>query len=446
MVRQTAPSNYRNLLIIVVDQLRYAYAPLLKETVKTFPIFHASDSCSAPTLTETMHASIATGVFPKKHGIISDGFFNQSKNKASYWSFDTMYKKHYIPQLKNGSLPLLASCAYDAGYQVLVFGGKDKTVKLMSEAEKCTARSWWGQQINGTYGFNLEYSNLRIKRALEKPLETLLPFDKANVVSSRFDAKVCDIAMKSYATLKNEIGPWAIFILFPALDYIGHAFGPGSHQVKQALEQVDSFIMRIYNETSDDNPILLITGDHGCRAVNTAIVLDDEKNPSQFVVYQRNNAVFKHSCDIPLPALKIGVINHISFDGGLFRIWLSNKRSISTVHSWLQSSLGAYISTSNAQGVDESLVIRNSAHDHLGDIFAFSKQNVAFFKHGWCKGADKIPSRSSLICSQEMPMGEHGSLEDDDRIVPLFMSENISGQLQQLMPTTIHPMSCACIL
>ena len=189
-----------------------------------------------PSLTFPAHASIATGTFPRKHGIVSSVFLE--KNSGKRFSDEKESEWLLMPPLwvlaeRNGLKS--AVCAWP----------------LSQGSWKGTSPSFY------------------------KPYTE--------------DLKDKDIEDWIVNLIKRQNKPNLIMAWFHGADHPGHKFGPNSNEYKQAVQRSGEIIERIILEIKKANltnkVALLVTSDHGMTEVKNEIDLASKIPKRSFYPY-----------------------------------------------------------------------------------------------------------------------------------------------------------------
>ncbi len=223
------------VVLISIDGLRHDYVERFGakhlmhfaesgvRATKMMPVF--------PSSTFPNHYSIATGMYPKNHGILSNNFYSRER------------KRWY--SMKD------ASTVTDGSW----YGGEP----IWNLAERAGIRSgicfWIGSEaeINGirpTY---------------------YLPYDGRMMNQSRFDQ------VEQWLQLPEEKRPHFIAAYFSTVDHAGHRYGPDSKKTQQAVLDLDS-LFGVFLEKMEamDLPInIIVVSDHGMSDVRNGIVLSE---------------------------------------------------------------------------------------------------------------------------------------------------------------------------
>lgn len=188
-----------------------------------------------PSVTFPNHYTIVTGLYPESHGIVGNVFYDPVLN-------DTFV---YVDSKKNGENKW--------------WDGEPIWVTAVKQGQRSATCMWPGSeapitkdQIRPTYW---------------------LPFDYKMTP----DAKVKQVF--SWLDLPRHERPSMITLYAPEVDSAGHAYGPDSSQVDNALRRVDLMIgslmdgIKARGLTSKVN--LVVVSDHGMTKVHDYLFLDD---------------------------------------------------------------------------------------------------------------------------------------------------------------------------
>ena len=133
----------KKLLLISLDAMIGKDIEILK-TLPTFaPILEKASIVKSvetvyPSMTYTAHASIVSGTYPEKHGVITNEVFTPLMNKAPWYELRTQNKAQILPELaqENGysafinSWPTLVGANVDYVIQRAGIQKKNKNQKF----------------------------------------------------------------------------------------------------------------------------------------------------------------------------------------------------------------------------------------------------------------------------------------------------------------------------
>lgn len=233
------------VVLVSIDGFRYDYVekydlPNLKRIAQegvaaegVLPVF--------PSKTFPNHYSIVTGLYPSNHGLVSNTFYDPDK-EATYRISDR-------EKVADGSW----------------YGGTPLWVLAEQQGMKAASYFWVGSEaaIQGT-----------------RP-SYYFPYDGRVPHANRVNQVI------NWLKLSKEKRPHFITLYFSVIDSRGHAFGPDSKEVEEALKDMDETIADLDARIEAlDMPVnLIITSDHGMTRINqqNPIRLDNLVDLSKFI-------------------------------------------------------------------------------------------------------------------------------------------------------------------
>ncbi|HSA25504.1 MAG TPA: alkaline phosphatase family protein [Phycisphaerae bacterium] len=196
---------------------------------------------SLPTVTYANCSSLVTGLFPGHHGIPGNVWLDrQSLESCSYMTLDT-----YRVVNEHLTVPTL--------YSIL---GDHFTLNIQLHTYRGVTRS-----IDGYHTFRRNWI-LGFHGAVDRSVPDRLP---------------------AVAALANREKRWPSVIMtyFPAVDEVGHRFGPNSPQYDQAVRDLDTAVGRMTDAIDraglGDRTYYVLVSDHGMPAVEPDRHLDLSK-------------------------------------------------------------------------------------------------------------------------------------------------------------------------
>lgn len=322
----------RLVLVIVVDQMRGDYlerfrpllnhglARLLQEGV----VFSDAHHFHAATETAPGHATLATGVFPKRHGIIGNSWFDREREADVYCCGDPDHgvspRNLLVPALGD-----LLKAAYPEA-KVYAASAKDRAAILMGGHHADGA--WWYSRSTGSFvtstwygdeesqpgwvaAFNDEdrlavhFANawnplLPLKHTSAYDIE---PLDRGPVIDTfphavggftvergAFYADVyrspfVDSHLEDFAetlieaeSLGADEVPDLLAVSFSALDTVGHGYGPNAPETLDVILRLDRTIGELLDFVDErigmENVVVALSSDHGVGEVPELVVRD----------------------------------------------------------------------------------------------------------------------------------------------------------------------------
>ena len=281
------PARPRVLALFVLDGTRADYFDTYASVMPTLSRlrgegawFANAQVTSVPTLTAVGHANLGTGAEPRVHGLVVNNLFNRVADKAQeaydalnpgelmaltladVWNIETNGAAVIIGQggairataglvghgacVLNGRRILAASYSTrDAGWET------NPTCYAMSDALKSiNARTYWEAAGGKWMGHDIADATKFRHSAVFQQFEG----DALAAVLEREPIGADDVTDLVFVNLK---GP----------DYVGHAYGPASPEIKEELSQLDGQIARaldiIARKAGNGRFVATFTADHG---------------------------------------------------------------------------------------------------------------------------------------------------------------------------------------
>lgn len=322
----------RLVLVIVVDQMRADYLerfrPLLTEglgrMLREGIVFTDAHHFHAATETAPGHATVATGAFPSRHGIIANSWFDREAGEDTYCCADP---DHGLSP-RNMLTPALGDLLKAAWPQSKVFAasGKDRAAILTGGHHADGA--WWYSRSNGSFVTSTYYGDrdsqpawlddFNAERRLDAlfgaaweplmPLEQTAAYDieplrrgltidtfphalggytlgrsafYASIYRSPFvDDYLQDLAVtliEAEGVGDDEV-PDLLTVSFSALDTVGHGFGPDAPETLDTILRLDRTIGELLDFVDErigmEHVVVALTADHGVGRVPELVVRD----------------------------------------------------------------------------------------------------------------------------------------------------------------------------
>lgn len=225
--------NKPYIIYISADGFRYDYAD--KYHAKNLLALRAkgvkavSMKPSYPSVTFSNHYTLATGMYPSKHGIVNNSFYDPQKQQ--------IYVKTDSNAIKDST--------WYGGVPIWVLAEQQK---MLSAAFYWLGSETAVQGVRPTYWYNF---NNKI------PLDTRIE------------------AVKNWLLLPKDKRPHLINFYFPEVDVAGHHFGADSKEVADAVKLVDDCIGEMVQLTKDIGLEVnfVFVSDHGMANVDNVNTL-----------------------------------------------------------------------------------------------------------------------------------------------------------------------------
>lgn len=282
-----AAARPRVLALFVLDGMRADYfdtyaaeLPTLSRLRREGAWFGNAYVTSVPTLTAVGHANLGTGAEPRVHGLVVNKLFNRVAGKfqeaydglnpgemmtlslADVWNIETEGRAIIIGQggairataglighgacVLNGRRVLAASyTTRDAAWET------NPACYAMSEALKpFNARTYWEERKGAWMGHDIADAT-RFRHSS---------------VFQRFEGDALAAVLEREPIGADEVTD-LVFVNFKGPDYVGHAYGPASAEIKDALGELDRQVARalaiIARKSGDGRFVTVFTADHG---------------------------------------------------------------------------------------------------------------------------------------------------------------------------------------
>jgi predicted AlkP superfamily pyrophosphatase or phosphodiesterase len=309
-----------------VDRYGFQWTGGLRRLVDGGAWFRRAAFPYLTTVTCVGHATISTGAFPRTHGIVGNSWFDRALGRSVGCSFDPRLTTiSYAAPVEGGQGPsrLLAATLSDelraqmpVPARVVTMSIKERTAITLA-GSRADAATWFDAAAGGlvtssayasapvpfvaafvkanpvTADFGKAWTRaLPADRYLfadagrgEKPAAYWSPefphplkakgeapdagFFEAWVGSPFSDDYLGRLAMASVDALRLGQGTGTDYlgVSFSALDYVGHDFGPASHEVQDTLVRLDrtlgALLAHLDRTVGAGRYVVALTGDHG---------------------------------------------------------------------------------------------------------------------------------------------------------------------------------------
>ncbi|MBK9071369.1 MAG: alkaline phosphatase family protein [Myxococcales bacterium] len=225
----------------------------------------------AATMTAVGHATIATGVLPKAHGVFANGVYSVAAHKeiSVFTGADRLVTtKGVSTELAGGPQPMRVPTVFDelkrAGRlgQVIAISQKNRGAIALG-GRLATAAVW--QHARGPMWASSTYYGASLPSWAEAPVDGDEP-TQVQAVDALFD--LAEKALAAHALGRNAL-PDVLAISVSSLDWAGHAHGAESAEYLDVLRAADRRLEALaaaFTTTYKFAPgdvVLVVTSDHG---------------------------------------------------------------------------------------------------------------------------------------------------------------------------------------
>jgi hypothetical protein len=287
-VLTAAATRPRVVALFVLDGTRADYFDTYADAIPTLSRlrregawFGNAHVTSVPTLTAVGHANLGTGSEPRVHGLVVNNLFNRVTGKsqeaynlldpgelmaltlADVWNIETEGRAVIIGQggairataglVGHGACVLNGRRVLASSYFARESGGWETNPDCyaMSEALKpIAARKYW-EDAGGTW--------------MGHDISDATKFRHSGVFM-RFEGDALAAVLEREAIGTDDVTD-LVLVNFKGPDYVGHAYGPASAEIKATLGELDRQIARalaiLARKAGDGRLVTAFTADHG---------------------------------------------------------------------------------------------------------------------------------------------------------------------------------------
>ncbi len=276
-----AAATPRLILVLSVDQLRadyfdrgkFKFRAGFKTLHKGGAVLTSAHHDYVPTHTGPGHAAILTGRTPDRHGIVGNDWFDRATGKKVYCVADEIHGKG--PQNLQGYTLGDALKARSPQSLVVSLSLKDRSAILLG-GKKPDAAVWWdkakGEFVTSSYYARpawLDDFNSKLKAPGGPLAGATTTYFSSFLKTPKSDQLLLDLVervLQEYPFGADDI-PDILAVSFSGTDYVGHAFGPDSPEIRQQLMSLDEglgdFLKTVGTRVPKDKLAVVLTSDHG---------------------------------------------------------------------------------------------------------------------------------------------------------------------------------------
>jgi predicted AlkP superfamily pyrophosphatase or phosphodiesterase len=325
-----------------------------------------------PAVTSTVQTTLLTGLEPKDHGIVANGWYERETNATHFWRQSNPLAK--------------GEMVWDAA-------------KKLDSNFTCANLFWW---------FNM-YSSVDIA-VTPRPLycadgrkipdiwtnpsdlrtelqQTLGPFPlfhfwgpMANITSSKWIADASILVSQKFS-------PTLMLVYLPHLDYPLQKVGPNHHSIARELRLIDHEVGKLIDHFTKQNVQICLVSEYGIDEVDSAVAINKVLRDANFLAIRK---------ELGREYLDAGQSNAFAVpDHQVAHVYVKNKTQIPEIVSTL----------SNIHGVEQVIQGDERAdllHERCGDIVLIAKQHF-WFVHDWWNDATSAPDYQPTVDIHRKP-------------------------------------------
>jgi len=369
-----------HVIIIVLDgcrsdKLDLAVTPHIDHLMKKGVV---AEEChtTLPSMTVGTHTSLATGAYTGTHGIVAEKYYNWTTSEK-------VYLAGYPETVEAMTIyEVIEKPAHEELVTALI-AAKDKLCMMTGGAEIDV-------EILGSDYIPEEIMALKYEYA----------DPKSGSVQKAFRAKLTmnRLTMDQVLNVMREDAPNLLIVNMPAIDYVGHVYGPESKFYKKAIEHADHQIGRLmgylHRDGLWDETTLIVTADHGMTQTDPENIVTD---------------------------VGITVDHYMTDTGGTSGfVWLKNIGDLQGALSNMSSDARfESLYTQDGDGANGTLASLNLDHERAGDIwFVLAETWIINYPNNGGHGSTYLSDWSTplVMCGAGI---KAGATIDDAEIVDL---------------------------
>ena len=339
------------------------------ESFKMEPVF--------PAVTCTVQASLLSGQYPNKHGIISNGLYDKNNYTVSFWEQSSSL-------VQADRIWDIAKRQNNSSFKTAVLFGQN-TMYCKADVV-ITPRPLHMEEgmIMWCYSKPLGYYEALKQKYGEFNLSTYWG-PLASYKSSKWIVQAaCD-------TLENE-RPNLMFTYIPHLDYSVQRFGKNSNEVREDLKRADDLVGQVIQKTTDlgikDDTRFIIFSEYGFNDVHSQVPLNRKLREAGLLSVRTIND--REYIDFELSkafAMVDHQIAHVYINDGYTE---QIKRVLENIEG-----IERVLST-------EDKKMLNINHDRSGDLIALANKD-SWFTYYWWNDDTKAPNFAKSVDIHRKP-------------------------------------------
>ena len=325
-----------------------------------------------PAVTSTVQTTLLTGMEPKDHGIVANGWHERESNTTHFWrQSNSLVKGEMVWDAAKKRDPNF-TCA-NMFWWFNMYSSADITV---------TPRPMYcadGRKIPDVW---TNPSSLRTELQQTMGQFPLFNFwgPMANITSSKWIADASIL-------VEQKFSPTLLFVYLPHLDYPLQKVGPNHLTISNELKRIDREVGKLIDHFHSQNMRVCVMSEYGIDEVNSTVSINK---------ILRNAGLLSIREELGKEYLDAGQSEAFAVpDHQVAHVYVKNKEQISEVVSLL----------SNVDGVEQ--VIQEDergdlAHERCGEIVAIAKQNC-WFTHDWWDNEATAPDYQQTVDIHRKP-------------------------------------------
>lgn len=216
-----------------------------------------------PSVTSTIQASVLSGEYPAKHGIISNGLYDRENCQVLFWeqSSKLVQTERIWDILKKKNSNIKTAVLF---WQNTMFANSDVIITPRPIHLENGSMDMWCYSRPPNY--------------YEEVAQNIGEFDLYSYWGPFSSFKSTEWISKSVEYTLEKITPNLLFAYLPQLDYTSQKYGPSSNQVNEDLKKIDEIVNSILKKIEKlgliDETEFILFSEYGFNDVNEGIPIN----------------------------------------------------------------------------------------------------------------------------------------------------------------------------
>jgi predicted AlkP superfamily pyrophosphatase or phosphodiesterase len=331
-----------------------------------------------PSVTSTIQASVLSGEYPAKHGIISNGLYDRENCQVLFWeqSAKLVQTERIWDTLKKKNSDIKTAVLF---WQNTMFANSDVIITPRPIHLENGSMDMWCYSRPPNY--------------YEEVAQNIGEFDLYSYWGPFSSFKSTEWISKSVEYTLEKITPNLLFAYLPQLDYTSQKYGPSSNQVNEDLKKIDeivnSILKKIENLGLIDETEFILFSEYGFNDVNEGIpinrILRENRLLATRTIKNKEYIDFEYS-------KAFAVVDH-----QVAHIFVNKPEDKNYVKEILKDVQGI-------EGIcdDEEKRALKIDNSRSGDLIAISSRDK-WFSYYWWKEDEKAPSFTKTVDIHRKP-------------------------------------------
>jgi|TARA_B100000959_G_C14976527_1_gene621731 predicted AlkP superfamily pyrophosphatase or phosphodiesterase len=325
-----------------------------------------------PAVTSTVQTSLLTGLEPKDHGIVANGWHERETNATHFWRQSNSLVKGEMIWDAAKKLDPNFTCA-NMFWWFNMYSSAD--IAVTPRPLYCAD----GRKIPDIWT-----NPPSLRTELQQSLGQFPLFNfwgpMANITSSKWIADATII-------VEQQLSPTLMLIYLPHLDYPLQKVGPNHPSIVNELKLIDHEVGKLIDHFTKQAMQVCVISEYGIDAVSNSVPLNKILRDAKLLSIRE---------ELGREYLDAGQSRAFAVpDHQLAHVYVKNKKEISDVASLL----------SNIEGVDQVLQGNERGdlgHERCGELVVIAKQGY-WFTHDWWKNESSAPDYQQTVDIHRKP-------------------------------------------